>query len=126
MDYDPFLMFKGIEHMLVGIAVPFCIALAACLVRIAFWGWAGFKAFIANFVIAFVLGLSAHWLMADMDVGGNIRLFVTLGVALISKDLLDTIFSHRTRRAIQERIAYEIGSRFRGPRRRSNINGDEQ
>lgn len=109
---DPFILFKGLEHMLTGIAIPFCVALAACLVRIAFWGWTGFRAFFANFIIAFVLGSGAHWLMADMEVGDSTRLFVTLGVALISKDMLDTIFSHSTKQAVQDRIAFEISSRF--------------
>lgn len=118
MTTDPFILFRGLEHMVTGIAIPFCIAIGACLVRVAFWGWTGFKAFAANFTISFVLGAGAHWLMTDMDVGGSTRLFVTLGVALISRDILDTLFSRRTRRALQERLAYEIGARFRGPLRR--------
>lgn len=113
---DPFVLFQGLEHMVTGIVVPFMVALGACLVRIAFWGWQGFKAFAANFIIAFVLGMGAHWAMMDMDIGGFTRQAITLGVAMISKELLDTIFSRRTREAVQDRIAHEISSRFRSRR----------
>ena len=118
MMQDPFLLFQGLEHMVAGIVAPFLVALGACLLRVAYWGWQGFKAFAANFTIAFVLGMGAHWITMDMDLGDYTRLAITLAVTLISRDWLDIIFSARTRAAIQDRLAHEIDSCFRRRTRR--------
>lgn len=114
---DFILAFKGFDHLLNGVMIPFCVALGACLARVAFFGWDGFKSFAANFTISFVLGMGAHWYMLDTSLGGSTRAAITLGVALISKNVLDALFSHKTRAAMHDRISWELRHRFARPPR---------
>lgn len=108
-------LFTGVNDIFQGIVAPVIISFAASIVRGCLFGWHGFRHFFANLCVGIFGGVLAHWILARYDLDPTMNAVIVACAALISRDMLQTLFSRQTLEiiasAIKGRIAHEIMSR---------------